>query len=84
MALPLPNLSFTGGEAKSGVEGDATSGGVWSGGGKTRVNIFAPDAGAIGVAADSAGGAAVPSWVWYGLAGAAVVGVGLVIWRARR
>jgi hypothetical protein len=78
MAMPIPNLSFTGGEAKSGVEGDTRSDGAWAGGGRTRVNVFAPDAGVIGIGAGSSGGSTLPSmttWLWAGGAALAVVAV---------
>lgn len=79
--MPIPNLSFTGGEAKSGVEGDTRSEGAWAGGGRTRVNIFAPDAGVIGVGAGSSGGSTIPGfgpWLWVAGAGLAVVAVVLL------
>lgn len=82
MSIPLPNVSVTGGEAKSGVEGDTRSGGVWSGGGKTRVNIFAPDAGAIGVSSDAGGGGQASRWLPWVLAGAVVV-LSVLAWRFR-
>jgi len=79
--MSLPNLSFQGGAADSGVEGNQRQSGAWHGGPRTKVVNFTGSGTALaGAAAGGAG--AMPSWMWWVLA-AAAAGVGVILWRRR-
>jgi hypothetical protein len=70
--MSFPSLSFTGGSAKSGVEGDQRQDGAWYGGARTKVVNFTGSGPAVAGAA-SGGTTTMPVWAWIAIAAAAVV-----------